>query len=68
MGHMNRYMRNRRDEERKRIEDTGGPCDMENFQDDWSNERYSRSVATSQDEYDRIFHDQEADHLSAGLS
>jgi len=63
MGHMNRYMCIRRDEERERIEDTGGPCDRENFQDDWSNERYTHSVATSQDEFDRIFHGQEADSL-----
>ena len=64
MGHMNRYMCNRCDEERERIEDTtGGPCDRENFQGDWSNERYTHSVARSQDEFDRTFHSQEADSL-----
>ena len=63
MGHMNRYMRIRCDEERERIKKTGGPCDRENFQDDWSSERYTHSVAKSQDEFDRTFRSQEADSL-----
>ena len=63
MGHMNRYMHIRRDEERERIEKTGGPCDRESFLDDWSRERYTHSVAKSQDEFDRTFHSQEADSL-----